>query len=182
MRNPRSRPANIHTADASLWSTASSAPPESSPILAHIGPRGQGATQAARFLDRAVVLPGRHEQHENGKEDADDAVEAQGGLLRLEVEMGKLGLTSQGKSHAGLRAAQTAVPECVARPRGHRRAYRLCMRVPHRRHGCKGRVPVETEPEPSVGAGMGAGGRCGWGGGGCQRGREGAKGARGQKR
>eukprot|EP00964_Phaeocystis_antarctica_P000344 scaffold185_cov64-Phaeocystis_antarctica.AAC.1 len=149
MRNPRSRPANIHTADASLWSTASSAPPESSPILAHIGPRGQGATQAARFLDRAVVLPGRHEQHENGKEDADDAVEAQGGLLRLEVEMGKLGLTSQGKSHAGLRAAQTAVPECVARPRGHRRAYRLCMRVPHRRHGCKGRVPVETEPEPS---------------------------------
>ena len=41
-------------------------------------------------------------QHENGKEDADDAVEAQGGLLRLMVEMGKSGLTSQGKSHAGI--------------------------------------------------------------------------------
>ena len=84
----------------SIWSTASSAPPESSPILAHIGPIGQGATQAARFLDRAVVLPER--QHENGKEDADDAAKAQGGLLHLMVEMGKSALTSQGKSHAGL--------------------------------------------------------------------------------
>jgi len=43
-------------------------------------------TQTARFLDRAVVLP---ERQENGKEDADDAVEARGGLLRLMVEMGK---------------------------------------------------------------------------------------------
>ena len=61
---------------------------------------GQCATQAARFLDRAVVLPER--QHENGKEDADDAAKAQGGLLHLMVEMGKSGLTSQGKSHVGL--------------------------------------------------------------------------------
>ena len=74
----------------SIWSTASSAPPKSSPILAHIGPIGQGATQAARFLDHAVVLPERHQQHENGKEDADDAVEAQVGLLRLMVEMGEI--------------------------------------------------------------------------------------------
>ena len=96
-RNPRSSPAKMHTEDASLWSTASSATPESSPILAHIGPRGQGATQAARFLDRAVVLPGRHEQHENGKEDADDAVEAQGGLLRLMVEMGEFRSDVAGK-------------------------------------------------------------------------------------
>eukprot|EP00964_Phaeocystis_antarctica_P006790 scaffold3671_cov61-Phaeocystis_antarctica.AAC.5 len=73
--------------------------------------RPQGAAQAARFLDRAVVLPERHhEQRENGK-DADDAVETQGGLLRLMVEMGKPDLTSQGKSYAGLRAAQAAVPE-----------------------------------------------------------------------
>eukprot|EP00964_Phaeocystis_antarctica_P136408 scaffold100852_cov66-Phaeocystis_antarctica.AAC.3 len=101
----------------SLSSTASSAPPESSPILAHIGPIGQDTTQAARFLDRAVVLPERHELHEKGKEDTDDAVEAQGGVFCLMVEMGKSGLTSQGKSHAcGLRAAQAAVPECAARP------------------------------------------------------------------
>ena len=86
----QSSPAKMHTEDASLWSTASSATPESSPILAHIGPRGQGATQAARFLDHAVVLPERHQQHENGKEDADDAVEAQVGLLRLMVEMGEI--------------------------------------------------------------------------------------------
>eukprot|EP00964_Phaeocystis_antarctica_P011905 scaffold6568_cov60-Phaeocystis_antarctica.AAC.4 len=100
----------------SIWSTASSAPPESSPILAHIGPIGQGATQAARFLDRTVVLPER--QHENGNEDADDADDAQGGLLRLVVEMGKSGLTAQGNSHAGLRAAQTAAPECTVRGPG----------------------------------------------------------------
>jgi len=35
----------------SIWSTASSASPESSPILAHIGLLGQGATQAARVFD-----------------------------------------------------------------------------------------------------------------------------------
>ena len=69
-------------------SRASSTTPESSPILAHIGPRCQDTTQAARFFDRAAVLPER--QHENGKEDADDAVEAQGGLLRLMVEMGEI--------------------------------------------------------------------------------------------
>eukprot|EP00964_Phaeocystis_antarctica_P151914 scaffold119608_cov57-Phaeocystis_antarctica.AAC.2 len=113
----------IYTENASSRSAALSAPPESSPILARIGPRGQGTTQAALFFDRAAVLPER--QHENGKEDADDAVEAQGGLLRLMVEMGKSGVTSQGRSHAGLRAAQAAVPECIAQPRGHRRAYRL---------------------------------------------------------
>ena len=99
-RNPRSSPAKMHTEDASLWSTASSATPESSPILAHIGPIDQDTTQAARFLDRAVVLPER--QHKNGNEDADDADDAQGGLLRLVVEMGKSALTSQGNSHAGL--------------------------------------------------------------------------------
>eukprot|EP00964_Phaeocystis_antarctica_P011433 scaffold6318_cov56-Phaeocystis_antarctica.AAC.5 len=130
-RNPRSSPAKMHTEDASLWSTASSATPESSPILAHIGPRGQGATQAARFLDHAVVLPERHQQHENGKKDADDAVEA------------------QGKSHADLRAAQAAVPECVARPRGHRRAYMFLHESANRGRVLRGRVPVETEPEPS---------------------------------
>ena len=59
-------------------------------------------TDGAVSRPRCVVLPARHEQHEHGKEDANDAVEAQGGLIRLMVEVGKSGLTSQGKSYAGV--------------------------------------------------------------------------------
>ena len=63
--------------------TASGAPLESSPNLARNGPRGQGATQTASGFLTALALPERHKQHDNGKEDADDAGEAQGGLLHL---------------------------------------------------------------------------------------------------
>ena len=40
------------------------------------------------FLD-PLAQPNRQEQHGNGKDDADDAVEARGGPLRLMIEMGK---------------------------------------------------------------------------------------------
>ena len=71
------------------------------PHLSPYRPSGPGCnTGGAVSRPRCVVLPER--QHENGKEDADDAAKAQGGLLHLMVEMGKSGLTSQGKSHVGL--------------------------------------------------------------------------------
>lgn len=62
--------------------TTSSAPPESSLNLARNSPKGQGAKTASGF-STALALPERHKQHDNGKEDADDAVEARGGLLHL---------------------------------------------------------------------------------------------------
>ena len=39
-----------------------------------------------------LALPKRHKQHDNGKKNADDAVEAWGGLLRL-IEMERTGMT-----------------------------------------------------------------------------------------
>eukprot|EP00964_Phaeocystis_antarctica_P099987 scaffold65719_cov65-Phaeocystis_antarctica.AAC.5 len=77
---------------------------------------GQCATQAARFLDRAVVLPER--QHENGKEDADDAAKAQGGLLHLMVEMEKSADVAGQISCWSPGSAQAAVPECTVRGPG----------------------------------------------------------------
>ena len=65
-----------------LAHTASSAPPESSLNLARKSPKGQGAQTASGF-STALALPERHKQHDHGKQDADDAVEARGGLLRL---------------------------------------------------------------------------------------------------
>ena len=63
--------------------TASSAgPPESSLNLARNSPKGQGAKTASGFSN-ALALPKRHKQHDHGKQDADDAVEARGGLLCL---------------------------------------------------------------------------------------------------
>ena len=41
-----------------------------------------------RYFPDPLAQPDRQEQHGNGKDDADDAVEARGGPLRLMIEMG----------------------------------------------------------------------------------------------
>ena len=68
-------------------STALSAPPESSPTSYR--PKRPGGHHRWRCFPDPLAQPKRQEQHENGKKDADDAVEARGGLLRLMIGMGK---------------------------------------------------------------------------------------------
>ena len=72
----------VHRNVLSFVAHTSSAPPESSLNLARNSPKGQGAKTASGFSN-ALALPKRHKQHDHGNQDADDAVEARGGLLRL---------------------------------------------------------------------------------------------------
>ena len=56
-------------------------PPPENPTLARKCLAQKANTSGLYRLE--LALPERHKQHDNGKENADDAVEAWGGLLRL---------------------------------------------------------------------------------------------------
>ena len=88
-KSPKAHPQESCTEEVFSWSTASSAPPESSPMPACVyRPERPGGQHRRRYFPDPLAQPDRQEQHGNGKDDADDAVEARGGPLRLMIEMG----------------------------------------------------------------------------------------------